>query len=70
MNPLKVEERTFVNDTDAKTLSDEQIFADIGNMEAEARILGALKTKSTKLNKRIKALRKSARKLAAYVDAR
>jgi len=70
MNPIKVEERTFIDNTDAKDVTDEQIFIDIGNLEAEARVLSALKTKSTKLNKRIKALRKSARKLAAYVDAR
>lgn len=70
MNPIKVEERTFINGNTAADMDDAEIFGKIHDMESEARHLSTLKTKSVKLGKRIKALRKSAKKLAAYVDAR
>jgi hypothetical protein len=70
MNPIKIENRTYFDNQPAADMTDEQVFATISDLEAEGRILSALKTKSTKLTKRINALRKSAKKLAAYVDAR
>ena len=70
MKPINVENRTFIDGVDSTNVSDEQIFGYIEALEAEAIRLSKVETISAKLDQRISALYKSARKLAKFVDKR
>ena len=67
---MKFETRTFVNDVDASTLTDDQIFGEIRRAEKRIEELKAIKTTTKKLADSITKLEEYASKLAAYVDAR
>lgn len=70
MNPIKIEQRTYVNGTLAKDLSDDQIISFISEGEAAIKELSALETQSTKVAAKIEALKKGNTDLAALLDAR
>ena len=67
---MKFETRTFVNDVDASTLTDDEIFGEIRRAEKRIEELKAIKTTTKKLADSITKLEEYASKLAAYVDAR
>ena len=67
---MKFETRTFVNDVDASTLTDDQIFGEIRRAEKRIEELKAIKTTTKKLADSLTKLEEYASKLAAYVDAR
>lgn len=68
--PAIVENRIYINEIDSKDLSDEVLFVQIADLEAEADKLGKIQTPSKKITERIEKLRKSAVQLADIVDAR
>ena len=67
---MKFETRTFINDQDASTLTDDQIFGEIRRAENRIEELKAIKVQSGKLAKAIDDLQDYVNKLAAYLDAR
>lgn len=67
---IKIETRTFFNGEDIKGMSDDYLFQQIANAEAEIRRLEAIETKPAKLAARIDALRVGIADLAAAIDAR
>ncbi len=67
---MKFETRTFINDQDASTYTDDQIFAEIRLAENRIERLKAIKTPTKKLADNIIKLEKYAADLAKYVDSR
>ena len=67
---MKFETRTFINDQDASTLTDDQIFGEIRLAENRIGWLKAIKTPTKKLADNITKLEEYASKLATYVDTR
>lgn len=67
---MKIETKTFINDQDASTYTDDQIFGEIQRAEKRIEELKAIKVQSGKLAKAIDDLQDYVNKLAAYVDAR
>ena len=67
---MKFETRTFVNDVDASTLTDDQIFGEIRRAEKRSEELKAIKTPTKKLADNITKLEEYAANLAKYVDTR
>lgn len=67
---MKIETKVFINDQDASTYTDDQIFAEIRRAEQRIEELKAIKVQSGKLAKAVDDLQDYVNKLAAYVDAR
>lgn len=67
---MKIETRTFINDQDASTFTDDQIFGEIHKAEKRIGELKAIKTPTKKLADNITKLEDYASKLAKYVDER
>jgi hypothetical protein len=66
----KIEIKTFINDIDAATLSDEQIFAKIAELEALGKSYASISTKPQKLIKAMETVQQNINDLVAYVDSR
>lgn len=67
---MKIETKVFINDQDASTMTDDQIFAEIRRAENRIEGLKAIKTPTKKLADNITKLEKYAADLAKYVDSR
>lgn len=67
---MKIETKVFINDQDASTMTDDQIFAEIRRAESRIEGLKAIKTPTKKLADNISKLEKYAADLAKYVDSR
>lgn len=67
---MKFETRTFINDVEASTLTDDQIFGEIRRAEKRIEELKAIKTPTKKLADNITKLEEYAANLATYVDNR
>ena len=67
---MKIETKVFINDQDASTLTDDQIFGEIRRAENRIAGLKAIKTPTKKLADNITKLEKYAADLAKYVDSR
>lgn len=67
---MKFETKVFINDQDASTLTDDQIFGEIRRAEKRIEELRAIKTPTKKLADNIIKLEKYAADLAKYVDSR
>lgn len=67
---MKIETKVFINDQDASTYTDDQIFGEIRRAEKRIEELKAIKTPTKKLADNISKLEEYASKLAAYLDAR
>lgn len=72
MQPIKVENRTYVNGTLAKDLNDDQLISFIAESEGEIKRLSELKTaaSSTSIKKRLDALQAGIDSLVQLLDAR
>lgn len=70
MTAKLVENKVYINGTDATGLSDKEIFVLIAKTEAEIDKLKAIKTPSKKLAAAIDKLQEDVVKLATYVDER
>jgi len=68
--PAKVEEKTFVNGTDAATMSDDDLFGLIADHEKEIAKLEAIKNQPKKLKERIAKINESIATLVKVVDER
>lgn len=69
-NAPVIENKTFIAGVDATTMSDEDIFKKIYELENAVSKWDAMKTKPEKLKKKIAATQDDIAKLAAYVDSR
>jgi len=67
---MKIETKVFINDQDASTLTDDQIFGEIRRAEKRIEELKAIKTPTKKLADNIIKLEKYAADLSKYVDSR
>lgn len=67
---IKIETRTFLNNTYAASFKDEELFAKIAEAENEVERLEAIKTKPKKLQAKIDELKAGIEALSAYIDAR
>ena len=70
MTAKLIENKVYINGTDATGLSDKEIFVLIAKTEAEIDKMKAIKTPSKKLAAAIDKLQEDAVKLATYVDER
>ena len=70
MTAKLIENKVYINGTDATGLSDKEIFVLIAKTEAEIDKMKAIKTPSKKLAAAIDKLQEDVVKLAAYVDER
>ena len=70
MTAKLIENKVYINGTDATGLSDKEIFVLIARTEAEIDKMKAIKTPSKKLAAAIDKLQKDVVKLAIYVDER
>lgn len=70
MTAKLIENKVYINGTDATDLSDKEIFVLIAKTEAEIDRMKAIKTPSKKLAAAIDKLQEDVVKLAAYVDER
>lgn len=67
---IKIEKLTFINNTNAATLSDDTLFELVISTEADIKHLDDIQNKSEKVQLKIEQLRKSIRELNAYIDSR
>ncbi len=67
---MKIETKVFIDDQDASTYTDDQIFGEIRCAEKRIEELKAIKTPTKKLADSIKKLEEYAASLAKYVDER
>lgn len=67
---MKIETKVFINDQDASTMTDDQIFGEIRRAENRVHEMKAIKTPTKKLADNIIKLEKYAADLAKYVDSR
>lgn len=67
---MKIETKVFINDVEASTMTDDQIFGEIRRAEKRIEELKAIKTPTKKLADNITKLEEYASKLATYVDSR
>lgn len=65
-----IETKTFIAGVDASTLTDEQIFTRIAEIESQLRHYDTISTKPAKLVELMSRLKLDTAKLAAYVDGR
>jgi len=65
-----IETRTYIYNREASTVSDDEIFAHIQNINDEVKKLEAFDTKPKKLEQRIEKLKANRDKLVKYVDSR
>lgn len=70
MNAPAIETRTFIDGTDASSLSDEAIFLKIAKAEEQVAKYEKIVTKPKKLQAKIDAMKKAIQELADYVDSR
>lgn len=70
MTAKLIENKVYINGTDATGLSDKEIFVLIAKTEAEIDKMKAIKTPSKKLAAAIDKLQEDVVKLATYVDER
>lgn len=67
---IAIENRTYINDTNAADMTDDQVFTKIADLERDMAKLEAIKNKPQKMVKRIGEMQDAITKLVKYVDER
>ena len=67
---VKIEVKTFINEIDAATLTDEQIFSKIAELEGVLKSYATIGNKPKKLVAAMLNVERNIQELVAYVDGR